>query len=220
MLKNKISVISLILVNLYPIYGVLFLNWSLAEIFMIYLIENLIVVFFCGLKIFFTKPHNYQNLSPFIFILQKIGIILALFIAGLTLNGFYYLFLNSFFFKNRLFELISFVSVLGIFISHGISFLVNYLGKKEYLGATDEGLISIFLKRVAPLYFTILFGGFLMVNIDGSYNLFSTIFFILFKIVSDVISHVQEHGQIVIKKKAGFSKGKPSLSTYKSNPSK
>ena len=51
MLKNKISVISLILVNLYPIYGVLFLNWSLAEIFMIYLIENLIVVFFCGLNV-------------------------------------------------------------------------------------------------------------------------------------------------------------------------
>lgn len=207
--KGYLTYTALILANLYPIYGVIFLNWSLAEIFILYLIENLIVIFFCGFKIIFTKSQNYPNQSFLIFIFQKIGIILALFIAGLTLNGFYYLFLNSFFFKNRVFELISFVSVLGIFVSHGISFLVNYLGKKEYLTTNDEDLISIFLKRAAPLYFTILFGGFLIVNTDSGTNLFSIMFFILFKIVTDLISHIKEHEYIVIKKKAGFSAKTP-----------
>ena len=169
---------------------------------MLYLIENLIIAFFTNIKLVFTRAKSNTNPSIFVLVFKKLGTVLALTIATLTLNAFFFLFLNSFFFKNRYLELISFSAILAFFVSHSISFFVNFVGKKEYLKLIDDDLLAIFFKRVAPLFFTILFGGFFINQLNTEQSVVPAIFLILFKIVADSISHIKIHkiNRIVIKR--------------------
>ena len=53
-LKDK-SILMLIVVNLFPIIGVIFLGWNIFEVVILYVLETFIIGLFNILKMFFVK---------------------------------------------------------------------------------------------------------------------------------------------------------------------
>ena len=83
--------------------------------------------------------------------------------------------------------------VLGLFISHGISFAVNYIGRGEYRQADLRQLMREPYARVVLLHVTIILGGFLLVAIHSPAA--GLILLILLKTALDIRSHFKEHSK-------------------------
>lgn len=191
-----VSATVLIAVNLIPLVGVLFYDWNQSEILLIYWGESAIIGFYTILKICFSKRISEDsNIRPS-FLVNALGhklfvICFFIFHFGTFMNAhLVFLFLlpinilsnilNSNIFYT-IFNMI--IAFLALFISHGISFLINYLGKKEYEHANATSLMTAPYSRVMVMHCTVLFGSLMGAPI---------VILILGKIVFDLLSHVNE----------------------------
>ena len=92
-----------------------------------------------------------------------------------------------------------YVVMAALFLSHGYSFVTNYLGKGEYRRVTLNKLMIQPYGRIVLLHVTIIIGGFLMMALRSP--VIGLLFFILLKIIMDLVAHLKEH------KKAGAARG-------------
>ena len=88
------------------------------------------------------------------------------------------------------FQLITFIP--AIIVSHGVSFMTNFIGKKEYLLEDDEEVLMAapYMRVLAML--ALVFIGALAVGLTGAPVALMGVFVAL-KIVVDAIAHLQEH---------------------------
>jgi len=77
---------------------------------------------------------------------------------------------------------------VGLAAYHALSFLANYIGKAEYLGASPGALASEPYRRVFVLHFTVLGGAVVLTLIGGALAVM-----VLVKTVLDLWAHWQEH---------------------------
>jgi hypothetical protein len=173
---KRVSVIVLILTNLVPIFGVIFLNWQVFIVMSIFWTENVVIGIFNVLKMAFApsastgKQGKKSTLIPFfcihygIFTLVHGVLVFAIFggifehdnlITGITDN--YKILVNLQFAW----------AVLALAISHAVSYLVNYIAKGEWKKTTLEKLMVQPYIRVIILHITILFGGFLVMLLNS-----------------------------------------------------
>ncbi|OIO19779.1 MAG: hypothetical protein CO029_01285 [Candidatus Magasanikbacteria bacterium CG_4_9_14_0_2_um_filter_41_10] len=205
--NRSISTYSLIVVNLIPLFGVLFLSWSLIEILFLFWAETAVIGFFTFWKIFLSKKIDPEELTtakklPNTHIQpgRAIKIVLLFFFPfhfGMFMLG-HFIFLIIVFVEHGPFQtlgenlgkgiLFSFVS---LFISHLISFLVNYIGKKEYEQYSPQELMIQPYKRVVIMHVTILLGG-IVISALGA-PVFALVMLVLMKILLDLFAHTKEH---------------------------
>lgn len=183
----------LLLVNLLPAAGVLFWNWDLSEVFALYWAENAVIGFYNILKIAVAAKW-------------------AAFFAGLFFIGHYggfmavhFLFVYSMFIRGPVPGAQSqppgevFVSVFGplwmpllaIAISHGISFFVNFLGRKEYEHQSVQSLMSQPYGRIIVLHLTIIFGGWMVLILNSPKP--ALLLLVGLKTFMDLRAHRAEH---------------------------
>ena len=81
--------------------------------------------------------------------------------------------------------------MLALFISHGVSFVQNYLLKGEYATAKPDKLMGNPYGRVVVMHITILIGGFLTMAIGSPAPLL--IVLVGLKTILDVSLHNNEH---------------------------
>jgi hypothetical protein len=86
------------------------------------------------------------------------------------------------------------VAVAALFISHGYSFVVNYVGSQEYRAVTLERLMHQPYNRVIVLHLVIIFGGFVVMTLQEPR--LGIALLVLIKIVVDVRSHLGEHRKL------------------------
>ena len=209
-----ISVISLLTANAIPLFGVLFLEWDAFFIVLLYWSENLVIGFYTILKIVFSEvSHPAIHLGkifliPF-FIIHYGGFtaghglfLLAIFkedIAKRVLEGFTWPFVLIF--VELLFNVVKQmyliipsqmkIAILSLFISHGVSFVYNYLLKGEYASDKSPNLMASPYKRVIIMQFTILGGAYWAMTIGSPAALLFTL--VLLKTLFDVILHLRSH---------------------------
>lgn len=192
----SLSSVSLVLANLFPIYGIFHLGWDLKTIFLVYLIENLIIAFFTVLKIIFLKLPNFKDIPVFFTIYERIYNIVGFVFVCLFFNGIYYGFLNSLLLKDSISIQDSVKLAIPLFISHLISFFSNYFVKLEYTKLKAENLIEGYMPRILTMHLTIIFGSFIMHTIEEGDNLYLLYVLVLIKIISDLRAHNKEHSII------------------------
>ena len=188
---NYLSISSLILSNLYCVYGVLFLKWDVIYVVLIYFIESVIIGLFTFAKTFYvsfedsfdskpmTSDKKRSNIVGFAFILS-----VSFFILGFLLNGFI---LNN----TNVFTMISVPGILSFTASHGISFYTNFIRNREYNNSTFIGLMFKFMfMRIPAICFFILLSSYLLSEESGSYLL---ALLILIKTTADLVLHILEH---------------------------
>ena len=213
--RQTLSALFLIAVNAVPLVGVLVFDWSLFSIVFLYWIENGIVGFFNVLKIAWArKPVSSESrftingrpagrvskafLIPFfIFHYGMFWIVHGVFVIvffGLLGNR---LFTDSSGPPGDIGGFSSFeprgvaIAAAALFVSHGVSFVVNFLGEREYLNVSPDEQMMEPYSRVIVLHATILGGGFLAGYL--STPLASLVLMIVLKTTLDLRAHLKEH---------------------------
>lgn len=212
MARRAFPILLLVAVNLIPLFGVLLFGWSLFSILILYWVENGIVGFFNVFKIALARQpisedsrftvngrrvdHPKAFLVPFFilhygifWVVHGVFVILAFGIFG-----------GMLFSARKVEPFVGFwdfdergvmIAVAALFLSHGVSFVVNYLGRREYEEVSPDEQMMQPYSRVFVLHFTILGGGFLAAYLGTP--LASLVVMVLFKICLDIRAHLREH---------------------------
>ena len=203
-MKNKpsklSSIIALITVNLFPVFGVLFMGWNVFPIMLLYWSENVIIGFYNVLRMIVCSPKKNEGwfvklfLVPF-FIIHYGGFTLGHGAVIITFFG------QSYFegaAGPRLDILLQIVreyglpyAMLSIFLSHGYSFVMNFLRKGEYKQISLQKLMMAPYGRIVILHVTLILGAFLVLILKS--QIFVLLLFILLKIFVDLWAHLREH---------------------------
>ena len=211
-----IPVIALMGANAVPLLGVLFLKWDAFAILLLYWAENFIVGFYSILRIAFVRTRKPVEHLRKLFFIPFFVIHYGGFMAG---HGFFLLFFfrktpaqmlkrmsqTSWpCFLEVIQELLHVTRqayavlppgarpvLVGLFLSHGISFLYNYLLKREY--AVDDPRTLMFepYTRVIVMHVAIIFGGFIAMALGCPVGL--VVALVIVKTVIDVKMHLHSH---------------------------
>lgn len=184
----------LILANLVPVYGVMFLGWQVFPVILFFWLENVIVGVFNVLKMLFSEPGSGVKwlakcfMIPFFCVHYGIftgvhGVFVFLMFGGVSVKG-------SSAALHVLREQSLFYPAIVLIISHGVSFFWNYIGKGEYKTAGLQDLMTGPYSRVVVLHLTILFGGFLVMALKSPVA--GLMLLVVLKIILDVKSHLAE----------------------------
>ena len=200
---SKTSVQALLLVNLIPLFGVIFFGWDMLELLLLYWSESGAIGFYMLLKLaVFTwesNPDPKEKPSLLDKFSNTTGIVL-----------FFIIHFGAFMVGHLIFILgllappgsdpIAIFSpllygTLAFFLSHGASFVTNYLFGKEYK-STDIGKLTLApYTRIVIMQVAIIFGiglTFWMVPL-GIPPIGPLLIIIAAKTLADINGHLQEH---------------------------
>jgi hypothetical protein len=193
---KKSALFSLVLANLIPLAGIFFLDWNLFSILFFYWLESAVVGIYNIPRMALANSRNNNStsgpastrkshkLSGIIFFIVHYS-------GFMTGHGFFIFILFQPITLDVTAILIGSISLL---ISHGVSFAVNFIGRKEYEKVSlSEQMIAPY-KRIIVMHLTIMLCGFLMSFLNAPEVLL--IFLVVLKIVLDVIAHLREHSKL------------------------
>ena len=81
----------------------------------------------------------------------------------------------------------------ALFVSHGVSFFTNYLGRREYLGMDLKAQMSEPYKRIIVMHVTLIIGGFLTMLLRSPEAVL--LLLIALKTAADLRAHRKEHAR-------------------------
>ena len=218
-----VPVVALLAANAIPVWGVLFLGWDAFYIVLLYWTENLVIGFYNVLKMVFAAvPHPVAHLGK----LFLIPFFIVHYGGFMAVHGFFVLALFHdggqgppmgrmnwpcfLVFVQMLFNVIKYMysvippqvrlAVLALFISHGVSFVQNYLLKREYATAKPDKLMGSPYGRVVVMHIAILAGGFLTMAIGSPAPLLVVL--VVLKTILDVSLHNRAHKKAAAKVRA------------------
>jgi hypothetical protein len=154
------SSLMLIVANLVPVAGAVFFGWRLSDVMVIYWAESAVVGLFNLCKIIVIGRWGALLAGPFFlghfggFMVVHFLFIYTIFIEGFSgdgpsgeLNDVFSLFFDLW------------PALLALFISHGYSFFINFMGRKEYVGRTVNKQMGEPYTRIMFMHFVLIFGG-------------------------------------------------------------
>jgi len=201
-LPLPITVLFLIAVNAIPLLGVLFFGWSLFSIMFLYWLENGIIGFFNIFKIAgasapasgsfrFTVAGRPVSSPGKALVIAFFAVHYGIFwtVHGVFVFVFFGLVFSG---SSGGFEPVGVAVAAGaLFLSHGVSYFVNFLGKGEYLTVSPDQQMLEPYPRVVALHVTILAGGFLAGYLGAP--LVALVVLVVLKTAIDLWAHVREH---------------------------
>lgn len=215
--KFTATTISLIVMNLIPLIGLFWFGWDAGTIVFLYWLENVVIgvlnipkIFACGRAFSstpdgptggdkvqtFSEANRGEPLGGLIFLSVFFSFHYGMFCFG------HYLFLKSTYKSlpgfegifSALFSPVLFWSLLGLTLSHAISMLVNFYGKREYETRTPNTQMFMPYSRIVLLHIVIILSGF--VALATGQGLATLLLLVLFKIGFDLAAHVAEHSKV------------------------
>jgi hypothetical protein len=211
---SNIPLIALVVSNTVPLWGVLFLGWDAFYIVLLYWAENIIIGFYNILKIAFVKaPSLRQHLGKlfdvtfFVFHYSAFIAIHGYFVLGIYKKG-------GDAFSQRgpnwpcflvFFQLLAIVikylystipanmkyALAALFISHGVSFVHNYLLKGKFAVSTPDQLMAEPYTRLVVMHIALLVGGFFAMKVGEPTVVLLAL--VALKIVLDGKLQMREH---------------------------
>lgn len=192
-IASKLSIFSLFLSNAVPLAGALLLNWKLTPIILIYWAESGVVGFYSIIRMMMASGERKIFFIPF-FIVHFGGFMFGHYVAIVifsVVNNEFKMFDAGFF--APFFQDIGIISaVIATFASHGISFLQNFIGKKEYLSAAIAMEMIRPYKRIVVMHVTILASAFAIALSPFDEPIIAVIILIVLKTILDFRSHIKE----------------------------
>ncbi len=213
--KPSVSIVALTVANLIPLLGVIFLKWDAAAIVLLYWIENLIVGFYNILRLMLVKVESGGRWFQKLFFISFFCVHFGGFCA---VHGFFLLVLfkigspdaametsgawpGPLIFFQLLYGVVMQLwhsrppglewPALGLFVSHGISFIKNFINGQQYLSLDIKKIMMRPYKRIMLMHVAIIIGGVLVMKLGSPVVLLCVL--ILLKIGVDIRLHVKSH---------------------------
>jgi len=202
---------ALILANLIPLFGVLFLGWDAGALLLIYWLENIVIGFYtlirmfyaCGVKAIGIAIFFMIHYSAFCGVHGMIVMMLSLTAGeGSMLEGgddgfilFFPFLLVAEVFRNiaTFHPGLLTLPLLSFVISHGISTVMNNLIGKEDQGRKAESIMSDPYRRVVILHVALIFGAGAIILSGAGSVLPILLLLIGMKIGLDLFEHNRNH---------------------------
>ena len=89
---------------------------------------------------------------------------------------------------------LNWVAIVALFVSHGWSFVENYMGNSEHEHLTPNQAMALPYRRMAITHIALILGGFFLIA-QGE-PLIGLILLVLMKIALDVTFHQREHRKL------------------------
>jgi hypothetical protein len=190
---TSVSTLALIIANLVPIAGTVFLGWNLSDVLVLYWAESAVIGFFNICKIIVIGRWMALLAGPFF--LGHFGGFMAI----------HFLFIYTFFVKGpggmnspggdlsdvaRLFVIL-WPALAALFASHAYSFFANFLGRGEYRKRTVKDQMSEPYSRIVFMQLVLIFGGGISMILGQVEPVLIAV--IGLKIYFDVKAHIKEH---------------------------
>lgn len=192
--------------NLVPLVGVLWLGWSVAMVLIAYWLENGVIGVINVPKILLAgrgvDPHWRAARS-----LPLAGFFVVHYGVFWLVHGVFVLFLTAFSSITSGFSFDVFdvpgsshsyidgqavvLMAVVLFLSHGTSFVVNYLGRHEYERTTPSQQMFQPYGRLFILHVTIVMGAFFVIFLGQPVALVALL--VVFKTIGDLALHLREH---------------------------
>ena len=201
--------LALLLANLVPVFGVLYLDWDVSSIIVLYWAENLIIGGFTLLKMLVTGKAGALFLMLF-FCVHYGGFcaIHGMFVLELTrFAGEQFSPAVSASWPGPLALLQLFIDLvhqvlaaapeaflwgcLALLLSHGISFLLLFIGQQEYRHTTIDKLMKAPYQRIVVMHIAVIAGSFLVVRLGSPLGLLFAL--VALKTGMDIMLHNRSH---------------------------
>ena len=208
-LRTRLPLLALVLANLIPVFGVLLLRWDVGAIVVLYWTENLVIGFYTLLKMLLTGGTSALGYMLF-FCLHYGGFsaIHGVFVMELTRftgefsselpvaawPGPLVLIQKIIYFGQQILDAAppEFAwACLALLLSHGVSFLLLFVGQREYRHTTVDALMTAPYKRIAVLHVAIIIGGFAVIELGQPLGLLLAL--VALKIGMDIMLHNRSH---------------------------
>jgi hypothetical protein len=213
--KPSLSIQALTVANLLPLFGVILLDWDAAAIVLLYWIENLIIGLINILRMILVKVESpagqFQKLFMIPFFCVHFGGFCA--VHGFFLLAFFKIgspsdalapgdpWMGPLIFLQLLYSVVMQLwesrppglewPVLGLAVSHGISFVKNFLFGQEYLSLKINQIMMRPYKRIVLMHVAIIAGGVFVMKLGSPVGLLCVLIFL--KIGMDIWLHVKSH---------------------------
>jgi hypothetical protein len=190
----SLSTLVLIAANLVPLAGATYFGWKLSDVMVLYWAESAVIGLFNVARIAVVGRWLALVAAPFF--ISHFGAFMAihfLFIYGFFVQG------PGDFSAGELSQVATtftdlWPALLVLFLSHGVSFFINFLGRKEYRERTTEQLMSEPYSRILFMHLVIIFGGGLTLILGEPTPVLLLV--IVLKTWVDVRAHLKQHEQI------------------------
>ena len=209
-LGRYLSVAALVLVNLFPVAGVLLFDWDVGALMVLYWSENLVIGAYTILKMLVVSPIG--GIFSSLFFLVHFGGFCAvhgLFISTLLLDmepsmgsgsewPFFLIFVQLL--VGVVSGVLSYappewmLAFAALWLSHGISMVQNFLFGGERYRLSIDKLMSAPYSRVVILHITIIFGGFAVMALGQ--HIAMLLLLVALKLGVDIALHRREHRRL------------------------
>ena len=197
-MNGKISLALLVLANLVPLVGVWLWEWDVFLLLLLFWCENVIIGVFgiARLVVSASSESTFNGLFlPLFFMVHYGGFMFGHF---MVLFGLYEGFMDdagqqvqaSDYYMTAL-ENLNWLAILALFISHGSSFVENFMGRREHDNLSPMQAMGLPYKRMVITHVALILGGFFL--IERGQPLAGLVFLVLLKIGLDVTFHLREH---------------------------
>ncbi|MFH1263213.1 MAG: DUF6498-containing protein [Pseudomonadota bacterium] len=151
------TVVSTIVANLFPLLGVAFLQWDIFIVLLLYLFESVVIALFSIVKlVMVTKWRALYRIPGFLLVFA-----LAMLVPVAAVGGLWDSERRVRMSSGELLTELSGGAILFA-ISHGLSFVLNYIGKREYRNLSDEEQFFAPFKRGISILIAAITGVFLI----------------------------------------------------------
>jgi uncharacterized protein DUF6498 len=214
--SSPVAIALLVAVNLIPLVGAIFWGWNVFTLLILYWLENGIVGVFNVLKMALAQGSlDTRGGQPEIVTSVSRLTLIPFFIVhyGIfwVVHGVFVLSLPTFIDLGQALPTVSptpfpgladggvvgprwdlvFWGAIALAISHGASFVLNYIGRGEYRTARIGMLMFAPYARLVALHLTIILGGILSIALGSPVG--SMIVLVAIKIAIDLALHIREH---------------------------
>ena len=188
------STITLIVANAVPIAGLIFWNWNIGEILLLFWIEAAIIGIYTLVKVGIVDRLVFVVRGPFAAFAFAF-ILFWLLMVTLMISHEVNKIITGVYQKQDYAAIARSLSpaIVAFVISHGVSFVLDFLGKKEYLHFSSEKIAAGFFMHLIPFFAATLIAAFVVSAFGNVIALF--LIAILVKLALDIAVHQGDHGR-------------------------
>jgi len=197
-MTGRSSLIILVAANLLPVVGVFLWDWDVFLLLLLFWCENVVIGLFGIARLVVAASNDTLKegfMLPLFFLVHYGGFMFGHFMVLFGMYSgsatdlphdplpadYYHLVLGN----------LSWVAILALFISHGWSFVENYMGRSEHERLSAMQAMGLPYKRMVITHVALIAGGFFL--IEQGQPLAGLVILLFLKIGLDVTFHRREH---------------------------